>query len=276
MSSEAGELSILLFHALSVVIFVIGITIDFILIFLVQTRRLAPALAGRNRVANSPFKAFHVQLVMAVTLFFALAAAFQTSTEPVQDRVLISGALLYAVMACVAISFCLLYSRVSFKDAFLAPSCSTWRAAKKGLLYGLAVIPPIAGLSICVSAAFEALGIPAQPQALFEWLKGEPALGPRLFMMAAAVVIAPVAEELLFRGVLFAAVLKTRAFMPAALLTGFYFALVHLHALSFLPLLALGVAFAAGYAATGSIVTPIVMHAVFNTASLVFYLAAPL
>ncbi|MDR2849578.1 MAG: hypothetical protein LBW77_03430 [Verrucomicrobiota bacterium] len=46
-----------------------------------------------------------------------------------------------------------------------------------------------------------------------------------------------------------------------------------MHGPSFLPLLALSAAFAGGYAATGSLVTPVVMHALFNFASLCFYLA---
>jgi membrane protease YdiL (CAAX protease family) len=94
-------------------------------------------------------------------------------------------------------------------------------------------------------------------------------------MLAAAVLIAPVVEELLFRGILLPALLKARSFLFAALLTGAYFALVHLHAPSFLPLLLLSAAFSAGYAATGSILTPMAMHAVFNLTSVMFYFADP-
>jgi membrane protease YdiL (CAAX protease family) len=275
MSSETGDLTRLLFHALSGLILILGVTADLCLGFLVQTRRLVPALPARADVARGPFAAFHVQLALAATLFFALSAAFQApSHAPPQERAVIGGTLLYAALAFLAVRLGLFYSRVSFRQAFLAPRGSGKGAFRKGLLYGFAAIPPVAALSMGVNAALEALGHTPQPQAVFDWLTdGAVSPGTRLFMMAAAVLVAPVVEELLFRGVLFAALLRTRPFAFAALLSGAYFALVHLHAPSFLPLLALSAAFSAGYAATGSIVTPIVMHALFNLASLLFYLA---
>jgi membrane protease YdiL (CAAX protease family) len=95
----------------------------------------------------------------------------------------------------------------------------------------------------------------------------------RVGLITAAVLIAPTVEEFVFRGILFRALLRHRRFAYAALLSGAYFALVHLHAPSFLPLLALSAAFSAGYAATGSILTPIVMHALFNAVSLLAYFA---
>jgi membrane protease YdiL (CAAX protease family) len=278
MSLETGELTRLLFLALSGLILVMGVTVDFCLVFLMQTRRLTPSLSAKAHVGGGPFSAFHVQLALVATLFFALIAALQTPSDtPPQDTALVTGILLYAATAFLAVCFGLFYSRVTFRQAFLAPRISAWNAAKKGLLYGVAAIPPVVGLSIGMTAALEGLGYPPQPQEMFEWLADDAlAAGTRLFTMAAAVLIAPVVEELLFRGILFAAVLKTRTFAFAALLSGVYFALVHLHAPSFLPLLALSTAFSAGYAATGSIVTPIVMHALFNLTSLLFYLAAPL
>jgi membrane protease YdiL (CAAX protease family) len=120
----------------------------------------------------------------------------------------------------------------------------------------------------------ESLGFEPKLQEVFDWLgDGSLALGTRVFMMVAAIVIAPVVEETLFRGILFPSALKGRTFFSAAMITGTYFALVHFHAASFLPLLALSMAFSAGYAATGSILTPIVMHALFNLTSVLFYLA---
>jgi membrane protease YdiL (CAAX protease family) len=275
MSSETGELTRLLFHALSGLILLAGAAADLWLAYLVQTRRLTPSLPAKARVGGGPFAAFHVQLALAVSLFFALSAALQApSASPPGEGALIGSVLLYAAASLGAVGLGLLYSRASFRQTFLAPRGSARDAFKKGLLYGFAAIPPVALISQAVTAAIERAGFSPEPQAVFEWLEGG-ALPPgtRLFMIAAAVLIAPAVEELLFRGVLFAALLKTRTFAFSALLSGAYFALVHLHAPSFLPLLALSAAFSAGYAATGSIVTPVVMHALFNLASVVFYLA---
>jgi membrane protease YdiL (CAAX protease family) len=48
---------------------------------------------------------------------------------------------------------------------------------------------------------------------------------------------------------------------------------MHLHAPSLLSLLVLSVGFSAGYAATGSILTPVVMHALFNLTGLLLFFA---
>jgi len=159
---------------------------------------------------------------------------------------------------------------------FIGPRHAAWQASLKGLVFGLAALPPVAVLSQGVGTLLEALGLEQPPQEVFQWLKDASVpCGIRLGLIAAAVFIAPIIEEFVFRGILFRALLQHRRFAFAALLSGAYFALVHLHASSFLPLLALSAAFSAGYAATGSILTPIVMHTLFNGVSLLVYFSGP-
>lgn len=277
MFSETADLTRILFQVLAGLILIAGATVDLYLALLVQTRRIAPSLASRAVLARRPFTAFHAQLAVFATLMFALPALFQKPAASVpNDLSLILGPLLYAFAGFAVVAFCLTSSRASLRQAFFSPHCSARKALGKGLLYGLALIPPVVLLSMATTALSEALGFEPQLQEVFDWLgDDELALGTRVFMMVAAVVIAPAVEEMLFRGILFPLALKARSFLFAALLSGAYFALVHFHAPSFLPLLALSVAFSAGYAATGSILTPVVMHALFNLTSVLFYLADP-
>ena len=277
MFSELNDITRLILYAVSGLIFIAGVTTCLGFGALVQMRRLVPSLPAIRRLKHAPFRAAHVLVALTVTLFFALSAALQTPTEKAPpEAALIIGPLLYAALTAAAIVFCLVYSRVSFRRAFLGRRGAGWRAAGKGLLYGVAVIPPVLFISMCVNTALEAFGYAPEQQEVFDWLAdGTVSLGTRVFLAASAVVIAPIVEELLFRGVLFSALLKKRPFIFAALLSGAYFALVHLHVPSFLPLLALSVALSAGYAATGSIITPIVMHMLFNLSSLIFYFSGP-
>jgi hypothetical protein len=276
MFSETPALPRLLFQALAGLILIAGTTADLYLAGLVQTRRVAPALSSRVWLARRPFTAFHAQLALFATLLFALPVLFQPDapSAPPPELSLVLGPLLYASAGVMVVTLCLTSSRISLKQAFFSSRCTARQAAVKGLLYGLAVIPPAVLLSLLMTSASEGLGYETQLQEVFDWL-GDDTLsrGTRVFLMAAAVVIAPVVEETLFRGILFPSLLKARSFLFAALLSGAYFALVHFHAPSFLPLLALSVAFSAGYAATGSLLTPIVMHALFNFTSVLFYLA---
>ena len=275
MFPENTDLTRILFQALAGLVVLAGATVDLCLVVFVQTRRAAAPCRSCALPVQRPFTAFHTQLTLFATLLFALPALFQKPGTPVpSDLSLILGPALYAFAGFMVIFLCLNSPRTSLRQAFFSPRCTTRQALTKGLLYGLAVIPPVMLISIAMAAVTEALGYEPKLQEVFDWL-GDTTLAPgtRLFMMVAAVAIAPVVEETLYRGILFPSVLKARSFFFSALLTGAYFALVHFHAPSFLPLLALSIAFSAAYAATGSILTPIVMHALFNLVSLLFYLA---
>ena len=274
MFPENDDLPHLLFQTLAGLLMIAGITADLCIAALVQTRRLILTLRGAAVLTQRPFTFFHASLALSVTLLFTVPSLFDSSGAVPQESALILGPLFYALTGLLVITLCLTYSQAPFRQAFFSPRCSTRQALITGLLFGLASLPPIVLLSLTVSTVSETLGYEPQFQPVFDWLNDRSlALGTRVFLLFSAIFVAPVLEELLFRGILFPSLLKTRPFFFAALLSGFYFALIHFHATSFLPLLALSIAFSAGYAATGSILTPITMHMLFNSASILFFYA---
>ena len=78
-------------------------------------------------------------------------------------------------------------------------------------------------------------------------------------------VIAPVAEELFFRGVLFAAVRQRLSRGWAILASGAAFALIHTNPVGFLPIMLIGSLLAYLYERTGSLAAPIAVHILHNT-----------
>jgi membrane protease YdiL (CAAX protease family) len=214
--------------------------------------------------------------VIGVTILFAVMAAGQTKTSHATPSAtaMLLGAGLYSVMLLSTVWMCLAASKVGFREAFGISACP-WRVAvAKGVRYGLEILPLVLLVSIGVSCMGEALGFDMKAQEIFDclddphisvWVRGA--------LILCAVGIAPVLEELLFRGVLFSVALKVRTFIFAAIITSLYFALMHVHGPSLLPLVVLSVGFSAGYAATGSILTPIVMHAIFNLTGLLLFFA---
>lgn len=91
-----------------------------------------------------------------------------------------------------------------------------------------------------------------------------------LLAIVAAVVMAPILEEVAFRGVLFQALTRRVGMWPAAILSGLIFAAVHVEVtqpLYSFGLLALGVGLAWSLHRFGSLVVPIVGHAMFNAIS---------
>lgn len=274
MVQNDSELARVLFLAAAGLIVIAGATADLILGFLLQSRARRLSLPHLPDLRNRPFTLPHVFLVLTITLLFAASALVAPAGAPTpSEATLIAGPLFYALAGLLATSACLHLTRTTFREAFAPKQHTAPRTFAKGILFGLAAIPPIILLSLGMSSATESLGFEPRLQEVFGWLKdGGVSAFTRGFLMAAAVVLAPLAEETLFRGILFAALLKGRSFASAALLSGLYFALIHLHAPSLLPLLVLSVAFSAAYAATGSLLTPIVMHALFNLTSLLIFL----
>jgi|ERR1700678_1926937 membrane protease YdiL (CAAX protease family) len=93
--------------------------------------------------------------------------------------------------------------------------------------------------------------------------------GQRIPIILLAVAIAPVAEELAFRGYLYGVIKRYFGAVPALLLSSILFALIHLNLPSFFPLFVLGAVFALAYELSGSLLVPMTMHASFNAISLV-------
>jgi len=79
-----------------------------------------------------------------------------------------------------------------------------------------------------------------------------------------AIVLAPLAEETLFRGILYSAIKQAGRPQLALWLTSLAFAAVHAHAPSFLSLLLLALALTWVYEHTRNLLAPIVAHACFN------------
>lgn len=90
-----------------------------------------------------------------------------------------------------------------------------------------------------------------------------------------AVVGAPVAEELIFRGALYR-FLKSRQSTPVAIIvSAAIFAAVHWNAMSFTSLLTVGIVLCIAYEFSGNIKVPIFLHAFFNANSIVLILLTP-
>lgn len=242
-----------------------------------QFLRQAVRLPAFEFVRNRPLSPFSAVPVMLVTILFSLIATVQTkqttATMPSASALLL-GAVLYSIALLITVFGCLSYSRTGFRAAFGMDACPWPVAVRKGIRYGLEILPVVLLVSIVVSCIGESLGFDMKAQQIFDCLNDpSSSVGVRVALMFCAVGAAPILEELLFRGVLFSVVLKGRTFLFGALLTSLYFALMHLHAPSLLSLLVLSVGFSAGYAATGSILTPVVMHALFNVTGLLLFFA---
>jgi membrane protease YdiL (CAAX protease family) len=142
------------------------------------------------------------------------------------------------------------------------------RAVLTGTAVALVVLPVGYGLQTLCVRLLQEIGWPAQPQSSVELLLSG-AWWQRAYLGIFAVVLAPLAEEGLFRGVFFV-FLRDQGFPRLAFWgTGVFFGLVHMNAAAFVPLTLFGLALAWAYRRTGNLLTCITAHALFNLAPFV-------
>lgn len=83
-------------------------------------------------------------------------------------------------------------------------------------------------------------------------------------------IVVPVAEELMFRGVLFRRFLESRSFWYAALWSSLFFVLMHQDGAQMVYALLLGLFLCYVYQKFGSLKAPVVLHVIANCSSLIY------
>jgi membrane protease YdiL (CAAX protease family) len=87
------------------------------------------------------------------------------------------------------------------------------------------------------------------------------------FFVCMAVLVAPIVEEILFRGILYPAIKQIGFPRLAAISTAIIFALFHVNLVTFASLTAVALGLIFLYEYTDNLLAPIIAHAVFNTSN---------
>ena len=90
----------------------------------------------------------------------------------------------------------------------------------------------------------------------------------QIVLIVSACVVAPLMEELMYRGMIFGLARSIIGARLAAIFGASVFALAHADAVAALPLFLLALAFTIMYVRTGSLLVPVAMHALFNALNL--------
>ncbi len=136
-------------------------------------------------------------------------------------------------------------------------------AIRAGLGWGILAWIGATAASAGVVWVLESLGIAAEPQAAERAIQ---ILDPWLVILA-VVILAPIAEEVFFRGVVFNAWLREGGRRWAFIGSSALFALIHASIVALVPIFLLGLALAWIYQRTGNLLAPIAMHAMVNGVS---------
>jgi membrane protease YdiL (CAAX protease family) len=162
----------------------------------------------------------------------------------------------------VMVAVLLRLERRTWREAFgfrVAPAHSVGF----GVLTLLGVAPLIYGLHAVAAAVLGWLGWGPEPQDSIRLLL-DSGWRDRLIIGVMAVGLAPLVEELIFRGLFFPVLRDLELPRMAWLGTSVFFGLIHGNAAAFLPLTLFGLFLAWLYHRTGNLLASIVAHALFN------------
>jgi len=136
----------------------------------------------------------------------------------------------------------------------------------RGIVGYLIVFPVSTGLLYATSRF-----VPAQEHELLTTIKSASPGWPLMLGIVSAVVLAPLTEEVFFRGLCQSMVQNYGRPWPAILVAAAFFALVHLAYPHSMPaMFALGVVLGYNYARSGRLLAPILIHAIFNAVGVIF------
>lgn len=143
--------------------------------------------------------------------------------------------------------------------------------AQAGKTY-LAIFLPLTLVTALCSMILSIVGFEDVSQPAIQAFMNAKDLPSTLVFIFFASVVAPVWEEITFRGFLYPYLKSKMNYQSALLVSGLLFALMHQHAPSFIPLTLLGVCLGLVFERTGSLISCIFLHALFNLATCIVLL----
>jgi ABC-2 type transport system permease protein len=208
--------------------------------------------------ASPPARVSVADGLIAALLFFVLqgviAVLLAYSGDKVPGRVVVIAFAVAGAVTCACMRFA--FWRLKTQGVPKTFGAGAGRAAVLGAVGG----------ATAAIAAFLYLKV-AEHSSLFEGVRQSIFTGHDglLWLTALAVVAAPIFEEFIFRGLIFGGLRRLLGLVPSVLASAAIFAVVHPPA-AVIPVFGLGVAAALVYEATGLLLGPMIVHAVYNAA----------
>jgi membrane protease YdiL (CAAX protease family) len=214
-------------------------------------------------------------LVFVVTVYVAMVGTqylsiwlfkIDTSIEPTPARTaLILGFALQASWLGTALGFRGLgLLRMTPADSRVVPS------AVAGVGGYFLAFPVVAAVALAWEALLRYLEVPMPPQDSIQYIRQAKTVVEVLPWFILVVIGAPLVEEILFRKVFYRFLASRVPETLAVVLSSALFGVFHLTTFSIFPLTILGVALCLAYRYTGRLITPIVMHVLFNLGNFIF------
>ncbi len=239
-------------------------------------RRLRPEVTWNHEglVVSRPYADIDL-VVMTAGLAMLLQGIMQPVTEAAKKTDLlpdVSMIVLSMVMQLMIAALLLIYLsqlRGLNPAELFGFNLIRWRMVLRTIvLWTVPMLLVVGGAAYLANHWLQGVAPGGEEQELVKMFQTSDDLGLRATIIMAAVVGAPIAEEIMFRGFIYG-VLKRYTDGPfAAIISGLFFAIMHSHVGSLVPLWVLAVILCAAYEITGCLLVPMLLHALFNSTSI--------
>lgn len=153
--------------------------------------------------------------------------------------------------------------KMTWTEAF-GITCQPLRALTIAIFVAVGTLVGAMVLGAISSAVMLQLGMKPEAQQAVQMLQSTESVWRRCFYGLVAILVAPAAEEILFRGLVYPAI-KQMGFPRFALWgTSLIFAATHVNAMAFIPLTFVAIMFTLLYEKTNNLLAPILAHSIFN------------
>ena len=132
----------------------------------------------------------------------------------------------------------------------------------------LVAAAPLIGIAEALTQTF--LGGESSKQEIVDLFNSSRTIQERVTIIVLAVVVAPISEEFIFRFFIYGVLRRYLGITAGLIFNALLFAAAHTHLPSAAPLFVLGACFTLAYEWSGSILVSMAMHALFNSAQLIF------
>ena len=234
----------------------------------------------RGVLSEKPFRPESVLLLLFWLFFFLLLGTGLLSMWPEPDPEqrgfarFAAGNIAFHGVALAVVLASLRAQRLTLSDAFGFRNGGPGRMAGFGVVMGLVALPAALGLNQLSIWCLNTMGIEVKIQDAVQAVQAADSLPKQVWLGVVAIGMAPVVEEILFRGILYPSIKQAGYPRTALWGTSLFFAVTHANLMTFVPLTFLAVVLTWLYERTDNLVAPIGAHATFNAVNFAFLILA--
>ena len=208
-------------------------------------------------------------LAIALILFLLLniIVSFGRSTPVTLRPEDLRANVLFSLLVIFLIAGFLTLRRIDIEAIGGLSKASVKRAVSTAIVL-LVAAAPLIGIAEALTQTF--LGGESSKQEIVDLFNSSRTIQERVTIIVLAVVVAPISEEFIFRFFIYGVLRRYLGITAGLIFNALLFAAAHTHLPSAAPLFVLGACFTLAYEWSGSILVSMAMHALFNSAQLIF------